>query len=291
MNPAAASIISTERIRQRFTENQIRLFVERSLQKMNECPEAVETWISHYRTIYGEITIVYAKSVNVAKVGYKDEVPPDVLQGGEYASEYKLTEDEWKQKAQAAWEATGGDLRGPLPRPAEDDLAERGLANDDNDLAGTNELANDPFLRETERWYNELKAQPHRFKLVTVAYHWDAATDDYYYVGIVANPRTISEFAFTCSKRFVEAYKKFVVRFSGNKPTILFSSLWVTNDDIDDVRGVLCSCVSKAMAVLAGTDTDYQTMGDVAFFHGVTPSLTEREMIELSKGFNIQGER
>ena len=58
MNPTTVTIISSKRVRQRFTENQIRLFVERSLHKMSECPEQVETWISHYRTIYGEITVV-----------------------------------------------------------------------------------------------------------------------------------------------------------------------------------------------------------------------------------------
>ena len=93
-----------------------------------------------------------------------------------------------------------------------------------------------------------------------------------------------------CGKLFVEAYKKFVTRFSGRKPTILFSTLWVTDDDLEDARGLLCSCIGKAMAVLGGKDRDYQIMDGVAFFHAVTPSLTEGEMFDLSKWFNIQGE-
>ena len=118
----------------------------------------------------------------MAKVAYKDEVPPDILEGGEYLSDYKLTEDEWKGQAQAVWEATGGDVRAPLPPPD----------HEDNDLVAANELANDPFFNETARWYRELEARPHRFKVVMVAYHWDAVSDDYYYAGVVANPRSVS---------------------------------------------------------------------------------------------------
>ena len=72
------------------------------------------------------------------------------------------------------------------------------------------------------------------------------------------------------------------------KPNILFSSLWVTDDDLDDVRAQFCACVGKAMAVLAGKDTQHQRQGGIAIFHAASPSLTEGEQFELSKRFDIE---
>lgn len=44
------------------------------------------------------------------------------------------------------------------------------------------------------------------------------------------------------------------------------------------------------MAVLAGKDTHFQSQNGIAIFHAASPSLTEGEQFELSKGFDIQGE-
>jgi hypothetical protein len=71
--------MSTDRIRQRFSEEQIRHLVERSLFKMSQCPDQVAEWVSHYRTVYGEVTVVYAKEPRAAVVAYDDEMPPSVL--------------------------------------------------------------------------------------------------------------------------------------------------------------------------------------------------------------------
>ncbi len=54
MKTPAPKIMSTERVRQRFSEEQILHLVERSLFKMSECPDPVTEWVSHYRTVYGE---------------------------------------------------------------------------------------------------------------------------------------------------------------------------------------------------------------------------------------------
>ena len=86
-----------------------------------------------------------------------------------------------------------------------------------------------------------------------VAYHWDGET--YHYAPILASLDDISEYGPMCQKLFQAAYKKFVEEMPSMKPNILFSSLWVTDDDLDDVRAQFCACVGKAMAVLAGKDT------------------------------------
>ena len=78
MNMSVPKIMSTDRVRQRFSEEQIRHLVERSLFKMSECPGQVTEWVSHYRTVYGEVTVVYAKEPHAAIVAYDDEMPEGV---------------------------------------------------------------------------------------------------------------------------------------------------------------------------------------------------------------------
>ena len=239
---------------------------------MSQCPEHVGVWVSDYRTVYGEVTVVYAKDVQTAKVAYRDEVPQEIREGGGYRSDYKLTEEESKKQIQAMWQATGGDFH---------------AGHKESDLVSAVELANDPFLNDIERWYKELEASPDRFKIAVVAYHWDGET--YHYAPIVASVADISEYGPLSRELFKTAYKKFVEEIPSIKPNILFSSLWVTDDDLDDVRGQFCACVGKAMAVLAGKDTQHQSQGGIAIFHAASPSLTEGEQFELSKGFDIEG--
>jgi len=272
MKPSTVTIIATDRIRQRFSKDFIQHFVDRSLHKMSQCPEHVGVWVSDYRTVYGEVTVVYAKDLQTAKVAYKDEVPQELIEGGGYRSDYKLTEDESKRQIQAMWQATGGDF------PGQKDV--------DSDLVSADELANDPIFNDIERWYKELERNPDRFKIAVVAYHWDGET--YHYAPILASLDDISEYESLCQKLFQTAYEKFVEEMPSIKPTVLFSSLWVVDDELDDVRAQFCSCVGKAMAVLAGKDTQHQRQGGIAFFHAASPSLTEGEQFELSKGFDAQ---
>ena len=120
MNPPIPKIMSTDRVRQRFSEEQIRHLVERSLFKMSECPEQVVEWVSHYRTVYGEVTVVYAKEPHAAIVAYDDEMPETVqakAANGTGGVGYRLSEEEWQKHAQAMWQATGGKFDAPLPRP------------------------------------------------------------------------------------------------------------------------------------------------------------------------------
>ena len=277
MKPSTVTILATDRIRQRFSKDFIQHFVDRSLHKMSQCPQHVGVWVSDYRTVYGEVTVVYAKDVQTAKVAYRDEVPQEIREGGGYRSDYKLTEDESKKQIQAMWQATGGDFH----------AGHKDVSND-GDLVSAAELANDPFLNDIERWYKELEASPDRFRIAVVAYHWDGET--YHYAPILASVGDISEYGPLCRELFKTAYKKFVEEIPSLKPNILFSSLWVTDDDLDDVRAQFCSCVEKAMAVLAGKDTSCQTQDGIAIFHAASPSLTAGEQFELTKRFDIEVE-
>lgn len=288
MKAIPVKTIITERIRQRFSKEQIQHCVDRSLYKMSQCPEQVGVWVSHYRTVYGEITVVYAKDEHTAKVAYRDEVPKEIMEGGTHGSDYKLTENEWKGQTQGMWQATGGDFHAPLPRPDHKDVAGISFVTKDNDLCSAEELANDPFFKDIERWYKELESRPDRFKIAMIAYLWNGET--YYYAPILASLDDISEFGPMCSTLFREAYKKFVKEIPLMKPTVLFSSLWVVDDDLDHVRAQLCSCVNKAMAVLTGEDTNCQRHNGIAFFHAVSPSLADSEKFDLSKGFDIEAQ-
>ena len=68
MKPSTVTIIATERVNERFSKELIQHFVDRSLHKMSDCPEHVGVWVSEYRTVYGEVTVVYSKDVQTAKV-------------------------------------------------------------------------------------------------------------------------------------------------------------------------------------------------------------------------------
>ena len=300
MKPSTVKIISTERIKQRFSPEQIQHFVDRSLFKLNECTDQVVVWVSHYRTVFGEITVIYAKGVHAAKVAYRDEVPQEVTAFVEgpsregstedriYRSDYKLTEDEWKKQTQELWRATGGEFNARLPRPDHKEVAGMSFVTNDKDLVSADELANDPLFNDIQQWYKVLEARSERFKIAAVAYHWDG--DMCFYTPVLACVGDISEYGPTCRELFQAASKKFVEEMPSMKPTILFASLWVTDDDLDDVRAQLCTCVGKAMAILTGEDTHYQSHDGTLIFHAASPSLTEDEQFELSKGFEIQGE-
>lgn len=289
MKPSTVKIIATDRIRQRFTKEQIRHCVDRSLYKMSQCPDQVGVWVSKYRTVYGEITVVYAKDVHIAKVAYRDETPQAIMEGGTHASDFTLTEDEWKGQTQAMWQATGGDFHAPLPRPDHKDVAGISFVTKDHDLVSANqaeELANDPFFKDIELWYNELRLCSERFKVAAIAYYADDET--YYYATILATTDDISAFGPMCRTLFKEAYGKFVRNIPQVRPNVLFSSLWVTDDDLDYVRSQFYFCVSKAVAILAGEETHYRSYNGIAFVHAVSPSLTDSEKCELSKGFHIE---
>ena len=100
----------------------------------------------------------------------------------------------------------------------------------------------------------------------------------------------ISEYGPLCQKLFQAAYEKFVEEMPSMKPNDLFSSLWVTDDDLDDVRAQLCACVGKAMEILTGKDTYYPTFNGITFFHAASPSLTAGEQFELSKRFDVESQ-
>jgi len=291
MKPSTVKIIATERVRQRFNKELIQHFVDRSLHKMGQCPEHVGVWVSQYRTVYGEVTVVYAKDVQTAKVAYRDEVPQEILEGGEFRSDFKLTKEESKKQIQAMWRATGGDFHAPLPRPDHRDVAGLSFVTKDNDLVSAKELeklANDPFFKDLGRWYSDLDSCSERFKVAAIAYYAD--DEDYYYAPICATTDDISAFGPMCGTLFGKAYGKFVTNIPQVKPTVLFFSLWVTDDDLEYVRSQFYFCITKAMAILAGEDTHFQTHNGIPFFHAVTPSLTEGEKFELSKGFDIEGQ-
>ena len=176
-------IMATERVRQRFGEELIRHMVERSLFKMSQCPDRVTEWVSHYRTVYGEVTVVYAKEPHAAIVAYDDEMPKGIPtkagDDGTYGSDYRLSDEEWKRHAQAMWQATGGKFDAPLPRPDHKDVAGISFVTRDKDLVSLEELANDPFFNDIEKWYDELESLPGRFKVAAVAYHSDGETYRY----------------------------------------------------------------------------------------------------------------
>jgi len=299
MKTPAPKIISTDRIKQRFSKEQIRHLVERSLYKLSQCPEPVVVWVSHYRTVFGEITVIYAKDVHAAKVAYRDEVPQEVTafverpltqgdkaEGGVYRSDYKLTEDEWKKQTQAMWQATGGDFTARLPRPDHKDVAGMSFVTKDSDLVAAEEMADDPFFNDIEQWYKVLEARSERFKIVAVAYHWDG--EMCYYSPVLAGVGKIAEYGPMSQELFRAASKRFVEEMPSITPTILFSALWVTDDDLNDVRAQFCSCVGKAIAILTGTDTQHQSHDGIVTFHAASPSLTEAEQVELAKSFDIE---
>jgi uncharacterized cupin superfamily protein len=291
MNPPTIKILATDRIKQRFSAELIQYFVDRSLQKLSESPDENGIWISHYRTVYGETTVVYVKELQAAKVSYRDEVPQDLIEGGATHFGYNLTEDEARTQIQAMWQATGGDFHAPLPRPDHRDVAGLSFVTKDKELVSAAELealANDPLFKDMERWYGELEARPDRFKIAAVAFDWDGET--YNYAPVISSLDDISEFGAACGELLQAAYKSFVENIPRAKPTVLFSALWVADDDLEYARAQLCSCVGKAMAILNGTDTNYQLHEAVAIFHAASPNLTEGEKYELSKGFDIQAE-
>jgi hypothetical protein len=171
------------------------------------------------------------------------------------------------------WQSTGGDFH---------------AGHKESDLVSADKLGNDPFLKDIERWYKELEASPDRFRIAAVAYHWDGET--YFYAPILASLDDISEYGPLCQKLFQTAYDKFVEEVPSIKPNILFSSLWVTEDDLDDVRAQFCACVGKAMEILTGKETQFQSRNGIAIFHAASPSLTDGEQFELSKGFDIEAQ-
>ncbi len=272
MNSPTVQIIATDRVRQRFSKELIQHLVDRSLHKMAECPDRVPLWVSHYRTVYGEVTVVYSKDFQTARVSYKDEVPQEITEGGTYCSEYKLTEEESKKQIQAMWRATGGDFHS-------------GHGEVDSDPASADD---DPLFKDVEQWYNELEATPDRFRIAVVAYQWDGET--YHYAPILASLDDISHYGPMCRELFRTAYEKFVEELPSLKPSILFSSLWVVDDDLDDVRAQFGACVGKALAILSGEDMQYQSQDGIVFFYAASPSLTEGEQFELSKRFDVEGE-
>ncbi len=285
--PAAPKIMSTERVRRRFSEEQIRHMVERSLFKLSQGPDRVAEWVSHYRTVYGEVTVVYAKEPLSAIVAYDDEVPKGILaKPGAHGSDYRLTDEEWKKHAQAMWQATGGDFNAPMPRPDHKDVAGIGIVTEDKDLVSLGELANEPFFNDIEKWYAELDSQSGRFKVAAVAYHSDGET--YHYAPVLGGTDDIAAFPSMCRQMFGEAYRKFVIEIPDIKPNVIFTALWVEDDDLDYVREQLCTCLGKAAAIVAGTDKHFQTRGGIAFFHAATASLTEGEQFELTKSFDIE---
>ena len=207
---------------------------------------------------------------------------------GTHGSGYRLSDEEWKKHAQAMWQATGGEFKAPLPRPDHKDVAGISFVTPDKDLVSLEELANDPFLNDIGKWYDELASLPGRFKVAAVAYYSDGET--YHYAPILADTDDISEFASTCGEMFAEAYRKFVTEIPDIKPNVMFTALWVEDDDLDYVRTLLYSCVQKAAAILAGKDTHFQSRGGIASFHAATASLTEGEQLELAKSFEIESE-
>ena len=287
--PAAPKIMSTERVRRRFSEDQIRHMVERSLFKMSQCPDRVTEWVSHYRTVYGEVTVVYAKEPHSAIVAYDDEMPKDILAApGVHGSDYRLTDEEWKKHAQAMWRDTGGKFDAPMPRPDHKDVAGMSFVTKDKDLVSLEELANDRFFNDIEKWYAELASLLDRFKVAAVAYHSDGET--YHYAPVLGGTDDISTFPSMCREMFEEAYRKFVTEIPDIKPNVIFTALWVGDDDLDYVRTQLCTCLGKAAAIVAGTDKHFQIRGGIAFFHAATTSLTEGEQFELTKSFDIESE-
>ncbi len=292
MKPSAVKIMSTDRIRQRFSEEQIRHLVDRSLFKMSECPDPVTEWVSHYRTVYGEVTVVYAKEPHAAIVAYDDEMPQGVQakagDNGTHGSGYRLSDEEWKKHAQVMWQATGGEFKAPLPRADHKDVAGISFITPDKDLVSLEELANDPFFNDIGKWYDELVPQPGRFKIAAVAYHSDL--EAYHYAPVLSDTDDISTFASTCNDLFGAAYRKFVTEIPDIKPNVMFTALWVEDDDLDYVRTLLYSCVEKAAGILAGTDTHFQRRGGIACFHAATASLTEGEQLELAKSFDIESQ-
>ena len=289
MKTPAPKILSTERVRQRFSEEQIRHLVDRSLFKMSESPERVTEWVSHYRTVYGEVTVVYANGPHSAIVAYDDEMPKGVLtKAGDDKTGYRLSDEEWKKHAQAMWQATDGKFDAPLPRPDHKDVAGISFVTADKDLVSLQELANDPFLNDIGKWHAELASLPGKLKVAAIAYHSDGET--YHYAPVLADTDDISGFASMGGEMFGAAYRKFVTEIPDVKPNAMFTALWLADDDLDYVRTLLYSCVQKVAAILAGTDRDFQNHCGIACFHAASGSLTEGEQFELTKSFDIESE-
>ncbi len=199
-----------------------------------------------------------------------------------------LTEEEWKKQVQAMWQSTGGSFDAPMPRPDHRDVAGVSFVTPDKDLVSLEELASDPFLDDIGKWYDELASLPGRFKVAAVAYHSDGET--HHDAPVLADTDDISEFASISGEMFTEAYRKFVTEIPDIKPNVMFSALWTADDDLDYVRTPLYSCVRKAAAILAGTDTSFRRRGGIASFHAATGSLTEGEQFELNKSFDIESQ-
>ena len=96
--------------------------------------------------------------------------------------------------------STGGKFDATLPRPNHKDVAGISFVTPDKDLVSLEELANDPFLGDIGKWYDELASLPGRFKVAAVAYHSDGET--YHYAPVLADTDDISEFASMSSEMF-----------------------------------------------------------------------------------------
>jgi len=242
--------------------------------------------------VYGEVTVVYAKEPNSAIVAYDDEMPTGVQakvgDGGIHGSGYRLSDEEWKEHAQAMWETTGGEFKSPLPRPDHKDVAGIRFVTPDRDIVSLEELANHPFFIDIGKWYEELASLSGRFKVAAVAYHLDDET--YHYAPVLTDIDDISAFALMGGEMFGEAYRKFVTEIPDLKPNVMFTALWVADDDLDNVQTLLYSCIQRAAEILAGTDLHFQLRGGIASFHAATASLTEGEQFELTKSFDIESQ-
>ena len=73
--------------------------------------------------------------------------------------------------------------------------------------------------------------------MAAVAYHSDGET--YQYAPVLSDTDEIATFAGMCNDLFGDAYRKFVTEIPDLKPNVMFTALWVAEDDLDYVRTLL----------------------------------------------------
>ena len=103
----------TERVKNRFRSDEIQLLLDRTFEKFNEArrtsPRQQRMWLSMYRTLYGEVSIL-ALETGLVAVTYSDEMPQDILAAFPTSGTkgFKFSDAEWAAYAKAMWQLTDG---------------------------------------------------------------------------------------------------------------------------------------------------------------------------------------
>ena len=106
------TVVVTQRIKDRFAEEEISVFLKRTLEKYREERKRnpkIGNWLSDYRTLYGGICVL--AEGNKFTIMYRDEVPEAVRKTFPSFGQprFKYSDAEWNNFVQAMWRMTDGE--------------------------------------------------------------------------------------------------------------------------------------------------------------------------------------